>query len=328
MAKRATERLKAVENVAREDEPRQRRISSVVRALDVLADPWAYLILREAFFAVRRFEEFQKNLQIARNILAGRLKRLVEEGVLERRQYQNRPPRFEYRLTPVGRDFYPAIVMLMAWGDRWRPKQDGPPLALTHVACGKRLKPAVVCRECRQVVSPHDVTFEAGPGAGYETYAEVPSTRRSGGEDAYVRGRPCSVARALQAIGDRWSFRVLRESFLGVRRFEDLLRNLGAARNILTDRLGRLVADGLLERRQYQTRPDRYEYLLTPAGLDLYPSLLLLLVWGDRWRLPPKGPPLILRHETCGKRLHPLLMCQSCGEEVSIRQVRYKQRYT
>lgn len=323
MATRATEKPRVRQGASA---PRVRGISSVVRALDVLADPWTYLILREAFFRVRRFEDFQRILGISRNVLAERLKRLIQDGVLKKQQYQDKPPRFEYRLTDSGRDFYPAIVILMAWGDRWRPSAEGAPLKLTHAVCGRRLNPTVVCRACKQPVSPFDVSFFPGPGAGYETFSEVPGTRRSR-ESSYIRGRPCSVARALEAIGDRWSFRILRESFLGVRRFEDLLRNLGVARNILTDRLARLVRDGILGRRRYQTRPDRYEYVLTQAGLDLYPSLLLLLAWGDRWRAPPKGPPLILEHKTCRSHLQPLLICKSCGAEVDVRDVRYKTRY-
>ena len=212
MAKRTTSELIAKRAAPPDGAPRLRRISSVVRALDVLADPWSYLILREAFFGVRRFDEFQRNLQIARNILTERLKRLVEEGILDRQQYQERPARFEYRLTPAGRAFYPAIVAFMDWGDRWRPSTGGPPLLLTH-RCGKRLKPAVVCSHCRKPVLPFEVSFSDGPGAGFEALGDVPSTRRATDKDAYVRGRPCSVARTLQVIGDRWSFRILRESF-------------------------------------------------------------------------------------------------------------------
>lgn len=327
MAKRTTNQLTVERAAPPAKAPRLRHISSAVRALDVLADPWSYLILREAFFRVRRFDELQRNLQIARNVLAQRLKRLVAEGVLDRRQYQERPARFEYRLTPAGKDFYPAIVALMDWGDRWRPSPGGPPLILTH-RCGKRLNLTVVCSHCRKAVSPFEVSFFDGPGAGFEPLGNVPATRRATNKDAYVRGRPCSVARTLQAIGDRWSFRILRESFVGVRRFEDLQRKLGTARNILTDRLNNLMADGLLKRRQYQTRPDRYEYVLTPAGLDLYPSLLLLLLWGDRWRPSSKGEPLILVHEACGARLQPILVCLSCGNAVLIQDVRYKMRYT
>ena len=97
------------------------------------------------------------------------------------------------------------------------------------------------------------------------------------------RGRPSSVAQTLKVIGDRWSFMVIREAFFGVRRFDDLQNKLGIAPNILTDRLDRLVAEGIFERRKYQDLPERYEYPLTEKGKDLYGPLIAMLRWGDDW---------------------------------------------
>lgn len=310
----------------------RRRISSVVRALDVFADPWTYLILREAFFGVRRFDELQRNLQISRNSLADRLSHLVFEGILERRKYQDRPERFEYRLTAAGRDFYPPILTLMSWGDRWCKTHDGPPLTLTHTRCKKRLKPIVVCAHCRKPLTAFEVAVSDGPGAGLEELPKVRETRRRGGDQSYIRGRPCSVAQTLQKIGDRWSFRILRESFLGVRRFEELLANTGAARNILTARLNALVEHGIIKRKQYSTHPPRNEYVLTDSGLDLYPSLLLFMAWGDRWRPAANGPPLILRHAKpdaakCQKPITPLLVCGSCDVTIDPGDVKFRMNY-
>lgn len=304
-----------------------RRVSSVVRALDVLADPWSYLILREAFFGVRRFEDFQRNLGIARNILTERLTRLVEERVINRHAYSDRPLRFEYRLTMSGRDFYPAIVALMSWGDRWRKMPGGAPLKLYDCSTRRRLDPAVVCSVCGEVVKAEDVIYRDGPGAGVEALPDVPETRRRG-SDPYLRGRPCSVANALQVIGDRWSFRIVREAFFGVRRFDDFQRNIGLARNILATRLKHLVDDGVLTRQRYTDRPPRFEYVLTEAGRDLYPSLLLFLVWGDKWRSPEAGPPIVLEHTHCGKRLQPRLISQATGNDVTAANVSYRMRYT
>ena len=95
------------------------------------------------------------------------------------------------------------------------------------------------------------------------------------------RGRPSSVAQTLKVIGDRWSFMVIREAFFGVRRFDDLQNKLGIAPNILTDRLDRLVAEGIFKRRKYQDLPERYEYPLTEKGKDLYGPLIAMLRWGD-----------------------------------------------
>src|SRR6185437_16671788 len=99
----------------------------------------------------------------------------------------------------------------------------------------------------------------------------------------------CSIARALEVLGDRWTLLVIRDAFLGVHRFDDFQRDLGVARNVLSDRLARLVDEGLLERRRYQERPERFEYRLTEKGLDLFEVLAALMHWGDRW-YAPAGP--------------------------------------
>jgi len=303
-----------------------RPVSSVVRALDVLSDAWSFLILRESFFRARRFDVFQTNLGIARNILANRLKHLEKEGILARVAYQERPPRHEYRLTEAGRAFYPAIVELMRWGDRWLPTADGPPLSLFERETGAFIRPLVVCAHCRAPISPFEVAMEQGPGAGVETLDrdEAGHRRSAGGGDLYMRGRPCSVARTLALIGDRWSFRILRESFFGVRRFDDIQRNLGIARNVLSRCLDRLVAGGILARRPYQERPARFEYVLRPAGLDLYPAFLLLMAWGDVWRRPPEGVPLIIRHRACGAPIRAELVNSDTGRAVQATGVTFR----
>src|SRR3954462_7637079 len=96
----------------------------------------------------------------------------------------------------------------------------------------------------------------------------------------------CSVARALEVVGERWTLLVLRDAFLGVRRFDDFQRSLGVARNILQARLERLVDEGLLERQPYQERPPRYEYRLTEKGIELWPAIVALMKWGDRYLFP------------------------------------------
>jgi DNA-binding HxlR family transcriptional regulator len=131
-------------------------------------------------------------------------------------------------------------------------------------------------------------------------------------------GQVCSVARTLEAMGDRWTMLVIREAFLGTRRFDDYQRNLGVARNVLADRLARLVDDGILRRRRYQERPERFEYLLTEKGLDLWPALVSLMKWGDK-HAAPDGPPLLILHRGCGGELNERLVCERCGEPVDAR---------
>jgi DNA-binding HxlR family transcriptional regulator len=126
----------------------------------------------------------------------------------------------------------------------------------------------------------------------------------------------CSVASTLGVIGERWTMHVLREAFLGVRRFEDFRRNIGVARNILSDRLGTLVAEGILRRELYSEHPPRYEYRLTRKGVDLYGILIELMKWGNRWSPNPEGPAIVLRHRECGGVIEPRLACPECGEPV------------
>ncbi|HEY5726069.1 MAG TPA: helix-turn-helix domain-containing protein [Methylomirabilota bacterium] len=128
-------------------------------------------------------------------------------------------------------------------------------------------------------------------------------------------GQVCSIARALELVGDRWTMLVIREAFMGTRRFDDFQRNLGCARNVLTDRLGRLVEVGILRRTPYQERPRRHEYRLTRQGVELWPAMMSLKTWGDRY-LAPDGPPVLIQHRGCGGELDERLHCSRCGAEL------------
>ena len=133
--------------------------------------------------------------------------------------------------------------------------------------------------------------------------------------------QPCSVARSVAVIGDRWTLMVLRDCFLGLRRFEDFERSLGISRGIIADRLKRLVAEGVLRREAYQRRPTRHEYRLTEKGHALHPVIMAIVHWGDVHYAGPEGPPLIHRHRTCGCDFAPKLTCSECGEAVTSREV-------
>jgi DNA-binding HxlR family transcriptional regulator len=133
----------------------------------------------------------------------------------------------------------------------------------------------------------------------------------------------CAVGGTLSVIGERWTLLVLREAFLGVRRFDQLQRHTGMARNILSDRLNTLVAHGILRRELYQERPQRYEYRLTEAGLDLYPVLTCLMDWGARHL---GGRAMTLTHKNCGATVMPHLTCPECGEHVQARDMRAQPR--
>jgi DNA-binding HxlR family transcriptional regulator len=136
---------------------------SIARALSVVGDRWTLLILRDAFLRTRRFEDFQASLGLSRHRLADRLAKLVAHGVLERVRYQDHPPRDEYRLTEKGRDLYPVITALVAWGDRWMAGTAGKPVELIHRGCGREMNPVLTCSECHKPVNPREVTAQPGP---------------------------------------------------------------------------------------------------------------------------------------------------------------------
>ncbi|HXR11291.1 MAG TPA: helix-turn-helix domain-containing protein [Gaiellaceae bacterium] len=125
--------------------------------------------------------------------------------------------------------------------------------------------------------------------------------------------RPCPTATALEVLGEKWSLLVVRELALGVRRFDAIQRNTGAPRDILTARLRRLEAEGVLEKRRYQEHPERFEYHLTDAGKALRPLLLMLAQWGVRWAAEA---PIVEVTHSCGERLELVPTCRACGEEI------------
>jgi DNA-binding HxlR family transcriptional regulator len=128
----------------------------------------------------------------------------------------------------------------------------------------------------------------------------------------------CSIARALSVVGDRWTLLLLRETFLGTRRFEDFCQFTGAARHIVAERLQHLVDHGVLARTQYQDRPPRYAYTPTAKGEALYPVIVSLLAWGDEWMLGDEEPLLTVVHERCGAAATPELRCPKCNERVEV----------
>ena len=130
----------------------------------------------------------------------------------------------------------------------------------------------------------------------------------------------CSVARSLELIGERWSLLVIRDVFLGHRRFDEIQSSLGIARNVLASRLGRLMDEGILDKRPYQERPTRYEYFLTEKGLDLWPVLVALMAYGDKYGLPEGAePPTRIVHKECGGTVNDRRICERCGAELDVR---------
>ena len=131
----------------------------------------------------------------------------------------------------------------------------------------------------------------------------------------------CSIARTLSVVGDRWTMLIVRDVFLGIRRFEAIQHDLRLTPHRLSDRLRKLVSDGILRRVAYEKRPPRFEYRLTEKGIDLYPLIVAMVEWGDRWMAGRAGAPVELVHRPCGHSIKPQLICPSCKSKIDAREM-------
>jgi DNA-binding HxlR family transcriptional regulator len=133
---------------------------------------------------------------------------------------------------------------------------------------------------------------------------------------------PCTIARSASILGDHWNLLLIRQACQGTRRFGDFQAALGVGRNILSQRLGGLVEQGLFTRVEYQRKPSRYEYRLTDKGREVYPILAAMAAWGDRWLTGPEGTPLVLHHASCGHDMRAEVNCSECGGLLDVRDIR------
>ena len=137
-------------------------------------------------------------------------------------------------------------------------------------------------------------------------------------------GQVCSIARSLELIGERWTLLIVRDIFRGLRRFDEIQKSLGVARNVLANRLDRMVEEGILEKRPYAER--RHEYFLTEKGIDLWPVLVSLVKWGDKHEPGMDGPPVVIRHKGCAAEVDDHFVCEGCGARVWARDCYVERR--
>ena len=296
---------------------------SVERSFEILGGAWTFLVLREALFEdVVQFDAFQANLGIARESLKRVLNRLVRHGVMDHRPLASGGLRKGYFLTEQGRDLLPALVAALNWGQVWA--SDGPvPERLTHKNCGQPLEQAIVCSYCHDPVDPRNVSFTSlikNRSKGREKFAKMRYVEQA----LLERQKPSSIARTMAAIGDPWSFLIIRECFYGIRRFDAFQQRLSIASNILTARLRRMVAAGILRTQPVADQPHLSEYRLTEKGIALYSLPLAIIAWGDRWLAGAGGPPLVLTHKRCNHVFSAELRCHSCDTAVTLNDVEYQ----
>lgn len=288
------------------------RACSIWRALEIVGDVTTMLILEQAFLGRRRFQDFVNETGIARSVVSQRLERLVESGVLEKSAER----RGGYRLSVKGKGLFPVALMILRWQHLWERDERGLKVQLVHRDCRTATEPVPACSHCAAVIDPREVSW--APGPGLSQVMPIYARRRMQTASASAkRGTRLMVDAVIELFGDRWATLIVRACFTGIHRFDEIQRDAGMASNILSDRLERLLAQGIIKAVPYSAHQDRFEYRLTDKGRDLYPVLLGLLQWGDVWYADNKGPPLLLHHNACNYPLTMRPACSACGETIT-----------
>lgn len=289
------------------------RACSIWRALEVVGDVASMLILEQAFLGRRRFQDFVLETGIARSVINQRLERLVEAGVLEKSVER----RGGYRLTAKGKGLFPVALMILRWQHLWEDEGRGFRVRLVHRDCGAETEPLPACSHCAEEIDPREVSWAPGPGLSQVSPVYARRRKQTAAASA-KRGNATMLDSAIELFGDRWSTLVVRACFTGIHRFDEIQRDTLMATNILSGRIERLLAQGILKAVPYSAHQDRFDYRLTRKGRDLYPVLLGLLAWGDAWYSDSKGPPLLLQHKACDHALALRPACNVCGGTITI----------
>lgn len=283
------------------------RTSRMHPVLDVLGDPWNLSILRDVGTGITRFDALVERLGISRPALSKRLDALTDVGCLHKKAYCPHPPRYEYSLSDMGLAVGPILLLLRQWNHAWLSGYGMPDVQCK--GCGHELTIDVICAHCRERLDPRQVKplfFAPVP----DTLPLMPAYRRTR-HQLVSRGRARSPDEipAEDWLQDRWSALIVGGCMMGLQRYADFLAVLEIAPNILAGRLDVLQQAALLARRQDGS------FCLTEKGWALYPAIMAMRAWGERWL---QGEAAMekewgLLHMPCGEWLKLDYVCHSCG---------------
>lgn len=290
------------------------RSCSICRALDVIGDKPTLLLTRSYWLGTRRFSAFQEQTGLLKSVLSDRLNRLVDAGCFEKVLYSEHPKRFEYRGTRKLYDLYPVALTMLSWEQNWCLIDEKVRVDLVHKSCGHKTEPYAVCGRCRVEIDPRDVAWSEGPGVG--TMQAMYRPRRRGRRSSYGTTTPL-LGEIIDIIGDRWSALIIRSIFTNLNTYQDIFNDTGIATNILAERLLYLTKKDVILK-QCTT------YKLTPKGRAIYPILLALMAWGDKWYANEEGPPVYLTHKPCEKPLKIKMACSKCDEDITIEDIAFE----
>ena len=283
--------------------------SAIGIALLALGDRWTLLILQRAFVLhTRRFGGWRAQLGLSESTLAARLRDLVAAELMERVPYDdNSRTREEYWLTPRALELSSLLIAIWGWEQVSVPGVDDARV-LMHDTCGNATLPLLGCGVCGIApITARDTSAERGAEAEFARIS-VPRLHRRTQEPSARADDLSYYPETMEILGDRWSTAILAAAFLGVRRFNNFKAELGIAQSILSDRLRRFVAAGVL----HAPTPDG-EYRLTTKGMNFFPVFAILVEWAQRWYSAESASGLTIRHSSCGSQLRPVLLCSHCG---------------
>jgi DNA-binding HxlR family transcriptional regulator len=292
---------------------------SLSRALALIGDPWALQILKESFFGVRRFHDFQTRLGISRQTLMLRLERFTDNAIFYKAPVEYERVVYEYRLTPKGADLYTFILMIWRLHRRWHLGASILPEKLYHRTCGHSMEVNMQCSACKAELLPGSVDYQPGPGFDPGTDE---SLRRTRIVNELEHLGPNYLATVV--LGDCWSVLVLNAVLRGLENFDAIRKSLQISSNVLSARLRTLMSLELLTQEHSKTDGRKLSYQATTKGRDVYPLIISLIQWGDRWLAGSGGPPDLLRHKTCGQILQSVVYCDHCGEQLRADDVSLK----
>ena len=278
--------------------------NAIAYAIGVTADEWTLLIIRQALYGARRYNDWQRAMPISHAVLTSRLRRLEDLGMLVAVPYQDRPRRLEYRLTPRGVGLWPVLVGIWAWEAHW--VSDG--LVIRDVHCGLLTRPLMICGHCGAVVRARDVRGDFGPSGSW-TRSVPHATNRRRSRDSL--GNPGLLPDTTALVGNRWSAALLGAAFFGARRFGEFQQRMGAPAAIVSDRLRTFCQRGVLEAAADEQRADRSLYHLTSKGRAFFPVVLSSIHWAQQWFVAPEGPAMEFHHGD--HRFTPALLCHQCA---------------
>ena len=296
------------------------RTCSIWRALEVIGDKPTLLLLESYWLGTRQFSDFCKQTGLLKTVVSNRLQKLVSEQCFTKELYSEKPRRYQYKATQRLLTMYPVAMAMLSWEKKWSPQRGKLAIELTHTHCNHSTVPVPVCEHCRQPVNARDVDWQEGPGLGQmkASYSRRRKSRKANTGD----GTQLFDAIA-EIIGDRWSMLIIRSLFTGLNGFNDIQADSQIATNILAERLEYLAAQKIIKRSQ-RADSQRHQYQLLERGMDIYPILLNLMAWGDKWFADQNGPPVILKHNSCGHELVLSMACSNCDKNLNYQEVSFK----